>query len=100
MASKFLLLQESVRDAADLYLSLKYPPLLLVNDTPCGFARHLHLREPVIAEQFWGDRLGCFETPIPGTKPKEVRYCYITNLLSLLIEFYKGTELLDNFFQC
>lgn len=72
MASKFLLLQESVRDAADLYLSLKYPPLLLVNDTPCGFARHLHLREPVIAEQFWGDCLGCFETPIPGTKPKEV----------------------------
>lgn len=100
MASKFLLLQESVRDAADLYLSLKYPPLLLVNDTPCWFARHLDLREPVIAAQFWGDRLGCFETPIPGTKPKEVRYCYITNLLSLLIEFYKGTDLWDNFFQC
>lgn len=78
MASKFLLLQESVRDAADLYLSLKYPPLLLVNDTPCGFARHLDLREPVIASQFWGDRLGCFEKPTPGTKPKEVQYCYIT----------------------
>ena len=73
MASKFLLLQESVRDAADLYLSLKYLPLLLVNDTPCEFARHLDLREPGVASQFWGDRLGCFETPTPGTKPKEVQ---------------------------
>ena len=35
VASKFLLLQESVRDAADLYLSLKYPPPLLICDTPC-----------------------------------------------------------------
>ena len=83
MASKFVPLQESVRDAADLYLSLKYPPPLLVNDTPCGFAQHLDLREPVIASQFWGDRLGCFEKPTLDTKPKEVHYILI-NLVSLL----------------
>ena len=82
--SKFVLLQESARDAADLYLSLKYPPLLLVNDTPCGFPRHLELREPIIALQFWGDHLGCFVKPTLGTKPKEVHYILIT-LVSLFI---------------
>ena len=101
MASKFLLLQESVRDAADLYLSLKYPSLLLVNDTPCGFARYLDLREPVIAVQFWGDRLGCFEKPTPGTKPKEVQYYYINNLLSLIISgrlmIYYNQKLIKKF---
>ena len=60
VASKFLLLQESVHDAADLYLSLKYPPVVLVNDTPCGFARHLDLREPTLLQNL-----------APSTGPKK-----------------------------
>lgn len=76
MASKFLLLQESVRDAADLYLSLKYPPVVLVNDTPCGFARHLHLREPTLALELWGDHIGCFEKPDPKTQPNQVNLSF------------------------
>ena len=74
VASKFLLLQESVRDAVDLYLSLKFPPVILVNDTPCGFARHLDIREPNVGNQLWGDCLGCFETPSPDTDPVQVMY--------------------------
>ena len=31
------------------------PPVVLVNDTPCGFARHLDLREPTVGSQLWGD---------------------------------------------
>ncbi|CAB4020048.1 Hypothetical predicted protein [Paramuricea clavata] len=68
-ASKFLLLQESVRDAADLYLSLKYPPHLFVLDTPCGFSRHVNLREPDLAAMFWGDTLGCCEKPLLEMQP-------------------------------
>ena len=49
VASKFILLTESVRDAADLYLSLKNQPMVLINDTPCGFVRHLECRDPVTA---------------------------------------------------
>lgn len=48
MASKFLTLQESVRDAADLYLSLKYPHPFL-SATP---------------------RVDLFDTWIVGTKPQ------------------------------
>lgn len=36
MASEFLTLQESVRNAADLYLSLRYQPPVFICDTPCG----------------------------------------------------------------
>ena len=32
-ASKFLTLTEAVRDAADLYLSLKYPPMIFICDS-------------------------------------------------------------------
>ena len=73
VASKFLLLQESVRDAVDLYLSLKCPPVVLVNDTPCGFARHLDLREPTVGSQLWGDCMGCFGKPSLETEPKQVK---------------------------
>ena len=48
------MLQESVRDAADIYLSLKYPPPLFVLDTPCGIARHVNIKEPGLAEKYWG----------------------------------------------
>ena len=72
VASKFLLLQESVRDAVHLYLSLKFPPVILVNDTPCGFARHLDLREPDVGNQLWGDCMGCFEKPSPDIDPMQV----------------------------
>jgi hypothetical protein len=78
MASKFLLLQESVRDAADLYLSLKYPPHLFVLDTLCGFSRHVNLREPDLAAKFCGDTLGCFEKP---SQPNQVYF------LQLMIYF-------------
>ena len=73
VASKFLPLQESVRDAVDLYLSLKFPPVILVNDTPCGFARHLDIREPNVGNQLWGDCMGCFEKPSPDTDPMQVK---------------------------
>lgn len=104
MASKFLLLQESVRDAADLYLSLKYPPVLLVNDTPCGFARHLDIREPSLTKHLWGDCLGCFQKPDPDMVPKEVQdeasfkltaFIYL-NSLSLLFKGL-GHAVLGNF---
>jgi hypothetical protein len=70
VASKFLLLQESVRDAADLYQSLKYPPPLFVNDTPCGFARHMYVRDSRVSYKLWGENLGCFEKL--GQSPTEV----------------------------
>lgn len=73
VASNFLLLQESVRDAVDLYWPLKCPPVVLVNDTPCGFARHLDLREPTVGSELWGDCVGCFQRPDPDTEPKEVK---------------------------
>ena len=66
MASKFLTLQESVRDAADLYLSLKYAPPLFICDTPCGFVRHLDCRCKDVSEQLWGKYSGCFEIPKHG----------------------------------
>jgi len=72
VASKFLLLQESVRDAADPYLSLKYPPPLLVNDTPFGFSHHVDLRAPENVSLLWGDNVGCFEKPTLDTPPKKV----------------------------
>ena len=72
MASKFLVLQESVRDAADLYLSLKYPPPLFICDTPCGFARHMDCCTPVVANKLWKRFSGCFEVPSCGEAPMEV----------------------------
>ena len=55
MASKTLVLSESVRDAADLYLSVKYQPTVLINDSPCGFVRHLECRDPEKAKKLWQD---------------------------------------------
>jgi hypothetical protein len=74
VASKFLFLRESVRDAADLYLSLKYPPTLFVCDTPCGLARHMDLRCPDVAKHLWDDNAGCFEKPQFDRKPNVCEY--------------------------
>ena len=73
MASKTLILSESVRDAADLYLSVKHQPIVLINDSPCGFVRHLECREPEKGNMLWGEFSGCFERPVYGTIVKQVR---------------------------
>ena len=72
MISKCLALQESVRDAADLYLSLKYPPILFICDTACGFVRHMDCRSPEVASKLWGKFGGCFEIPEMPKLPSEV----------------------------
>ena len=69
VASKFLTLTESVRNAADLYLSLNHPPVVFINDTPCGFVRHMECRDPDTAKQLWGSTSGCFEKPTLGKDP-------------------------------
>ena len=61
MASKFLtLMAESVRDAADLYLSLTYPPPVFISDSPCGFARHMECHVADVTDIVWGENYGCF----------------------------------------
>lgn len=72
VASKFLSLTESVRDAADLYLSLKHPPVVFINDTPRGFVRHMECRDPAIAQELWGSTAGCFQTPTLHQDPEGV----------------------------
>jgi len=71
-ASKFLTLQESVRDPADLFLSFKHYPLLFVCDTPCGFVRHMDCREPTLTKQLWGSNCGCLEQPALDKEPSKV----------------------------
>lgn len=71
-ASKFLTLQESVRDASDLYLSLKHIPLVFLCDTPCGFVRHLDCRIPEVTQQLWAKFGGCFEEPSLDRAPSMV----------------------------
>ena len=96
VASKFLLLQESVRDAADLYLSLKYPPPLLICDTPCTLARHIDQRCPDVAEQLWGDNVGCFQKPVIGQSPIKV------SALDFLVDtvYTQSTIYVNNYFEC
>ena len=67
-----MVLTESVRDAADLYLSLKYPPVTFVCDTPCTLVRHLDIRVPEMANKIWGEFDGCFEEPKIGQLPSQV----------------------------
>ena len=62
-------LAESVRDAADLYLSLEYPPPIFIYDSPCGFARHMECRAPAVTDVLWADKCGCFEKPELGKSP-------------------------------
>ena len=72
VASKFILLKESVRDTADLYFSLKYPPPLFINDTACTFVRHCDIRFPEITRTIWGEYEGCFDKPQIGVHPTKV----------------------------
>eukprot|EP00111_Clytia_hemisphaerica_P000305 TCONS_00000783-protein len=69
VCSKFMVLTESVRDAADLYLSLNHPPVLFVCDTPCTFAQHISKRCPELAKEYWGEMNGCFEKPVFDKEP-------------------------------
>lgn len=80
VASKFLILMESVRDAADLYLSLRHPPITLVCDTACTFVRHLNNREPELTNKIWGAYDGCFEIPDKTVKPRSVRISLQLNI--------------------
>ena len=73
-ASKFLTLQESVRDPADLYLSFKHYPLLFICDTPCGFVRHMDCRDPETTGHLWGSFGGCLEEPSLEKMPTKVHY--------------------------
>ena len=70
-ASKFLTLQESVQDAADLYLSFKIPLLMCLCDTACRF-RHMDCRAPDVAKELWRNFAGCFEEPTLGKPPMKV----------------------------
>ena len=81
MASKFISLAESVRDAADLYLSMKHTPVVFINDTPCGFVRHVECRNPDIARELWGSTGGCFETPTLQKDP-----CGVCAILIVVIK--------------
>ena len=60
---------ESVRDAGDIYLSLKYPPPVFISNSPCGFARHMDCRVPEVTKILWADKCGCFEKPELGKRP-------------------------------
>ena len=72
MASKFLTLQESVRNAADLYLSLRYQPPVFICDTPCGFVRHVDCRNKDVSKLLWGKYSGCSGKPTHGKVPTRV----------------------------
>jgi len=84
VCSKFMVLTESVRDAADLWLSLKYPPVIFICDTPCTFVQHINHRDPVSANEYWGDKDGCFETPTINRTPNQVLFT-VKNFLSPLL---------------
>ena len=74
------MLQESTRDPADLYLSLRYPPLVFICDTPCGLVRHMEIRNPKITNELWGKFSGCFEIPSLDKAPNEVTIWKISGL--------------------
>lgn len=74
VASKFLTLTESVRDAADLYMSLKYPPIVFICDSPCGMVHHLECRAPDLCKALWGENSGCLENL---SMPKNLQRCVL-----------------------
>ena len=73
-----MILTESVRDAADLYLSLKYPPVAFICDTPCTMVRHINNRAPDVANSLWGKFDGCFEEPTLDKEPRKVSFYWET----------------------
>lgn len=50
---------------------LKYPPILLVCDTPCGFVRHMDCHSPEVGSKLWDKCSGCFEIPDMQKLPSE-----------------------------
>jgi len=73
--SKIMILQESVVDPSDIYLSLLYPPLLQVLDDPCTFIAHLFCTEPVLSNELFGPNKGCFEPPHKTQPPRTDHDC-------------------------
>ena len=68
--SKVMILQESVVDPADIYLSMLFPPTLQILDDPCTFVAHLFCSEEEVASQLFGVNKGCFEPPHDKNPPK------------------------------
>ena len=73
--SKIMVLQESVIDPADIFLSLKFPPALQILDDPCTFSSHLVCSEPELSKKILGENKGCFEPPHRTRLPKSNYDC-------------------------
>ena len=74
-SSKKMILQESVVDPADLYMSLLFPPLLLILDDPCTFISHMFCSETKLATKLFGANRGCFEPPHSTDPPRKDHDC-------------------------
>ncbi|XP_048587023.1 HMG domain-containing protein 3 [Nematostella vectensis] len=70
--SKFLLRQESARDHVDLLQACRYWPPVYIADAACSVTQHVSFRYPSLANQLWGDSLGCFQVPDHYREPQEV----------------------------
>ena len=77
---QLLFFSESIRDAADLYLSFKFPPVVTVVDTPCTMSTHLAFREPEKCDIWFQDRQGCFQKPKKDVLPDKVSVPFLKNL--------------------
>ena len=82
--SKMMVLQESVLDPADIYLSLIFPPVLQVCDDPCGLMAHMECSQPKISSELFGINRGCFEPPDKINTPKKDHDCPELMPLSLV----------------
>ena len=69
-ASKKMILQESVLDPADIFLSLNWPPVLSILDDACTFIAHLFCSQQELSDKLFGKQRGCFEEPHKTRKPK------------------------------
>ena len=69
VCSKFQILTESVRNAADSWLSLKSPSIMFVCDTPCTFVQHRNNRCPNLTKEYWGSHNDCLETSSMDKEP-------------------------------
>eukprot|EP00794_Sanderia_malayensis_P001604 gene1604-1776_t len=88
VASKFLILTESVRDAADLYLSLQNQPALFFSDTACTFVQHINNRNRNDANRLWDEYDGCFEVPKIDRPPK----CFMNAPEIVPVEYSDGSQ--------
>lgn len=84
-----MILTESVRDAADLYLSLKFPPVMFVCDTPCTLVQHINNRSPEHTKHFWGENDGCFEKPNLENNPRLTR---MSDYVFIIYDKNRATE--------